>query len=293
MLSPLLLAVAACAYDEHLPQVDLHGTLVVPRAAATRSIEDPRTGEITEVTDARWIGPVYMGAYSGVDDQNYGYPHPEIGPVIGSTDGNTYPYGGGSLGRFDYACFEALVCKVATGRFYDFEHMIEWFNDIIDEPITDDFGAVVDSPDYFRSYCYELLNFTDDFELSFIACPDGREGCNGLHFEQNDDGDFEAEFDLWQVNYQPNMQIWGWMDSPGADYNFTTCNPDIGQRNTEYANDSTYGTNYGDLLNFPQKYIGTGDYVVQNPYATQAADADAWRSTGETVNLTFDYKLEN
>ena len=180
-----------------------------------------------------------------------------------------------------------------TGRFYDFEHMIEWFNDIIGEPITDEFGAVVDSPDYFRSYCYELLNFTDDYELSFVACPDGREGCEGMHFEENADGDFEAEFDLWQVNYQPGMQVWGWMDAPGSDYNFTTCNPDLGQQNTEYSNDSTFGTNYNDLLNFPQKYIGTGDYLVQEPYVTQAADADEWRATAETASLTFDYLLEN
>ncbi len=293
MLSPLILAVVACAYDEHLPQVDVHGTLVIPRAAATRDVVNERTGDVESVTDSRWIGPIFMGAYSGVDSQNYGYPHPEIGPVIGSTDGNTYPYGGGSLGRFDFACFEALVCKVNTGRFYDFDHMIEWFNDIIDEPITDEFGAVVDSPDYFRSYCYELLNFTDDYELSFVACPDGREGCEGMHFEENADGDFEAEFDLWQVNYQPGMQVWGWMDTPGSDYNFTTCNPDLGQRNTEYSNDSTYGTNYNDLLNFPQKYIGTGDYVVQEPYVTQAADADEWRDNAETASLTFDYLLEN
>ncbi len=292
MLSALLLNVLGCAYDEHLPQVDVHGTVVIPRAAATRDITDARTGEVSTITDARWIGPVFMGAYSGVDSQNYGYPHPEIGPVIGSTDGNTYPYGGGSLGRFDFACFEALVCEVNTGRFYDFEHMIEWFNDIIDEPITDEFGAVVDNPDYFRSYCYELLNFTDDFELSFISCPDGREGCNGLHFEENADGDFEAEFDLWQVNYQAGMQIWGWMDSPGSDYNFTTCNPELGQQNTEYANDSTFGTNYNDLLNFPQKYIGTGDYLVQAPYTTEAADADAWRESGERAALTLDYLLE-
>ncbi len=293
MLTPLLLALNGCAYDEHLPQVDVHGTLVVPRAAATRDVVDERTGEVTAVTDSRWIGPIFMGAYSGVDSLNYGYPHPEIGPVIGATSGNTYPYGGGSLGRFDFACFESLVCEVNTGRFADFESMIEWFNDTINEPIIDDFGSEVDSPDYFRSYCYDLLNFTDDYELSFVACPDGREGCNGLHFEENGDGDFQAEFDLWQVTYQPKMQIWGWMDSPGEDFNFTTCDPDKGQRNTEYANDFEYGTNYEDLLNFPQKYIGSGDYLVQDPYITQAEDADGWRNTSEQASITFDYLLEN
>ncbi len=296
MVSMLLLAATGCIYEEDLPQVDVHGQVVVPRAAATRDVVDERTGEVNTITDTRWIGPVFLGAFPAVNTLDYGYPHPETGPVIGSNPGNTYPYGGGSVGRFDFACFESMVCRMATGRFKDFEDIIDWYNDTIDKPVVDEFGATVDSPDYFRSYCYELLNYTDDYELSFIACPDGLNAdgtCSGLDFEENSDGDFVAEFDLWQVTYQQDMKIWGWMDSPGSDYNFTTCNPEDGRQNNEYANDYDYGTNFRDLINYPNKYIGTGDWLVEDPYATAAEDAAAFRDSGEQVSVTLGYELED
>ena len=78
------LLVGCGEFDEHLPQVDIQGTLVLPRAAATRTVVNPTTGEPEEMTDARFIGPIYMGAFASVNEDDFPYPHPEIGPVIGS-----------------------------------------------------------------------------------------------------------------------------------------------------------------------------------------------------------------
>ena len=62
----LLLSLAlGCAFDEELPQADITGTVVIPREAATRRILDEETGEITEVTDSRFIGPVYRPGKRG------------------------------------------------------------------------------------------------------------------------------------------------------------------------------------------------------------------------------------
>ena len=51
------------------------------------------------------------------------------------------------------------------------------------------------SADYFRTSCYDLFEYTEDAELLFLA------GEDGLDFKENADGDFEAEFTMWRVNY--------------------------------------------------------------------------------------------
>ena len=39
--------------------------------------------------------------------------------------GNAYPYGGGSVGRYDFACFSSVACKVVTGRFTDYDDILD------------------------------------------------------------------------------------------------------------------------------------------------------------------------
>lgn len=284
------LVLGGCLFQEHLPQVDIHGTVRVPVAAATRTITDPRTGELVEVTDARFIGPVYLGAFPSVREGLFDYPHPEIGPVItAGQPGNTYPYGGGTVGRFDFACFESSVCKVVTGRYVDYDDLLTFFRDYVNQPITDEFGATIESSDYYRAYCYELFDYTADFELDFIS------GEDGLDFKLSDDGQyFEAEFDMWQVEYHPNMQLWGWMDSPNEDFDFATCNEDDGQQNTEYTTDFRYGTNYTDLLNFPSVYIHEGDWVtpMDKVVTLTDADADAFRAANIEPVLELNLMVE-
>ena len=256
------------------------------------------------MTDARFIGPIYLGAYASITEDDFPFPHPEIGPVIGGDqDGNTYPYGGGTVGRFDFACFEDLACRITTGRFNDFEDVIDFFQNTLDDPIVDEYGNIVDSPDYFRSYCYELLNYTADYELAFISEADrDHDGTVAktevtLDFEENADGDFEAAFDMWQVTYYPQTKIWGWMDAPSEKYTFSTCDPDRGQRNTRYSNDYYYGSNYTDLLNYPSKYIFENDYVAgaddeSSPSLGDFKDADAFRAANPELRVFLNTKVD-
>lgn len=286
-MSPLLLLAVGCAYDEHLPEVDIRGTVRIPKEAASVTLQDG-----TVIEDPRLIGPVILGAFPSVRDDLFSYPHPEMGPVIDEgIPGNTYPYGGGTVGRFDFACYEALACEVVTGRFKDYADVIDFHRDVLGEALVDDQGQVVETPGYYQQSCYELLEFTADYEMSWIS------GEEGLHF--TDAGDFyEAEFDMWQVEYREGMQIWGWLDRPavlpGEGMQFSTCDKDQGQQNNEYTNDYAYGTSHNDLLNFPGTYISADDYVVSmdQVWTMTEPDSDAFRAAGEEVTIDIDFLYE-
>lgn len=287
-LTPILIALSAgCAFDEHLPQVDIHGTIVVPREAATRTVYNNQTGQDEEVVDPRAIGPVFLGAFASIDEAglNYDFPHPELGPIFKEGEpGNTYPYGGGTVGRFEFACYQALVCKVVTGRFTSYDDLLDYFTNVAQEPVVDDRGSVVDSAAAFQAYCFELFNYTDDDELRFFS--------DELDFVENSDGDFEAEYDMWQVTYYQNMQLWGWVDVPDETYRFSTCDPNRGGENQEYNNNYQYGANVADVLNFPGENISSGDYVISEPATITAEDADAFRDSEEEPRLVIDYLVE-
>jgi len=282
-----VLLLGGCTFDEHLPEVDIHGTVVVPRAAATRIVTNPQTGEDEEIVDKRAIGPIFMGAYASIDEAglNYDFPHPEIGPIFleGET-GNAYPYGGGTVGRFDFACYQALICKVVTGRFTTYSDLLDYFENVAQQPVIDDGGSIVDSDAAFQARCFELLNYTDDDELGFLTQDEDK-----LDFIENTDGDFEADFDLWAVTYYQNMQIWGWHDTPDENYNFATCTENRGEQNNEYSNDFQYGANIPDVLNFPGENISEGDYIVSSPISFSQEDADAFRDANEEPTIVLDY----
>ena len=284
----ILLLSLGCTLNEHLPQVDITGKVVVPREAATRTIVDPNTGELTEHADVRNIGPVFLGAFPAVRDDLFDYPHPEMGPVIDQgIPGNTYPYGGGTVGRFDFACFEHIACRVSTGRFKDYEDVLDWFDNYVDDPVKDEFGFEVESADFYRDYCYDLFEVTADYEVSFVS------GEEGLDFVENDDGDFEAEFNMWQVTYFEGMSLWGFVDSPSERFNFTTCDETNGQQNNEYVNDYLYGTGRFDVLNFPANYISDGDFVVgmDDVVTVNHKDADAFREAEESYTIRLGHPV--
>lgn len=286
------LSLAGCTFDEHLPQVDVTGTVILPQEAAIYTVTDPKTGETSEVEDVRAIGPVFLGAFPSINTNDFGYPHPEMGPIIvEGTPGNTYPYGGGTVGRYDFACFSDLSCRIVTGRFTSFEDILDWYNVTLDDPVVDEFGQVVDSAEYFRAYCYELFDFTTDRELTFLSEYLDADGnlVNSMDFEKNADGDYEAQFDLWQLTYKENMQLWGWMDTPSEKFTFSTCDIDRGQQNNEYSNEYYYGANFTDLLNYPSKYIYEGDWAVQDPYIFTEPDADAFRDAAPDVTVRMDH----
>lgn len=212
-----------------------------------------------------------------------------MGPVIDDDlSGNTYPYGGGTVGRFDFACFESIQCQVSTGRFKDYQDILDFFSESIDQPVTDEFGGVVENADYFREYCYDLFEVTADYEMAFLS------GDDGLDFSENSEGDFEAEFDMWQVTYKQDMSLWGFVDTPTSDFVFSTCDPNKGKQNTEYVNDYYYGAGNTNVLNFPGNYVSVGDYVSSEAFILTAADADEFRESGEepVLNLDFGYGIE-
>lgn len=287
-----LLWASGCVFNEHLPEVDITGTVVVPRAAATRAVTDSRTGEVTEVIDVRFIGPVYLGAFSGVNDIDFAYPHPNIGPVISSEDlPDTYPYGGGTVGRFAFACYSSTACEVVTGRYTTFDDLLGFFSDVVGDPITDEGGTPVASEDYYRSYCYDLFEYTADFELQFL------EGAKeNLQFQENADGDFEATFNLWHTVYKPGMRIWGWVDTPSSNasnpFSFSTCNPNDGLQLSQYNADLRSGNAYTDLLNRPSTYVSSGDWVVGDPPEMTWEDADTYREENPSVTVVIDFPVE-
>lgn len=270
-----LIAILAGCYNENLPQVDLTGKLVVPREAATRDIPTfDENGDIDgaeTVTDPRLLGPIFLGAFSGIDQESFAYPHPSMGPII-SPDypGDTFPYGGTTVGRFDFACYEALACKVVTGRFTSYSDVLDYFKNVLGKPVTDSHGNEVLYSDTFQQECYRLFHATSDEEFAFIG-PEA--------FTENADGDFEAEFLMPHTTLVPGMALWGYMDAPlvsteVADLNgsFDTCDDSLGNQRYDYDQNYYEGQPYPDILNYPSLYLRAGDWVTDGTTTVQSAD---------------------
>lgn len=289
------LPLAACTFNEELEIYDLRGTVVLPEEAATRTVTID--GVETEITDVRLIGPVVLGLYPSVRKGALEYTSPEAGPVFQSDlPGDAYPYGGTTLGDIRFACLSALTCKVASGRFVDFDALVGWFQDTVGEPLTDQYGNAVTNGDALRQACYAIGRFTSDEEVRLTATEDknldGHIDERDLDFVQRNDGKFEAEFTIWQQEYFADedcegdgcgFALWGWMDAPSdASYQFSTCDPTDGQTEATYAADFYGGRQYRDLLNFPANYISSGDYV-----ATEGWVYDSPLDEGVTIELDY------
>ena len=278
----ILLSVLGC-YQENLPDYDFVGKVVVPKAAATRLISNGEGGT-EEVTDARFIGPVFLGAYSGIDTLSFPYPHPSMGPILDSSvPGNTFPYGGTSVGRFDFACYDTLACKVVTGRFTDYNDVLDYFR-IIGKPVTDFEGTEIDSSSTFQQQCYYYYHATSDQEMSFIG---------EKSFTENADGDFEADFTMPHTSYHEGMAMWGFMDAPMIDTTstinngtFTTCQETGSHTVTDYNNSTTEGEQVADALNSPSNSITAGDWVGDGETFVTSVDGDL------VINLSVQYTGE-
>ena len=165
------LLLSGCSFDEGLRERDLTGLVRIPVEALT-SMElvdtdgtplmqdgftlDADGNPVLDITEQYGlIGPVYLGGFPSVEDGHYEYPHPEMGPVLDpDRPGNTYPYGGTTLGRFDYACYEQLRCKVVTGRYDSFQSIIDFFSDVVQEPIMAPDGTAVVSGATYQEHCF-------------------------------------------------------------------------------------------------------------------------------------------
>lgn len=283
----------ACTYDEGLEIRDMRGSVVLPEEAATRIVD----GE--EVTDVRNIGPVYIGAYPSVQEGFAEYPYPEVGPVFQTgVAGDTYPYGGTTVGDYRHPCLEALQCRVVSGRYVDFDHIVTWFNDNTDVQLTDDQGNPM-TGEYLRQVCFDLFEYTSDDEVRLTATEDrnddGTINAKDLDFVQRSDGKWEAEFTLWQQEYFEDAEtgqgfsLWGWMDAPSESFRFNTCDPEEGNRTTEYDEQFYGGAQYRELLNHPDERISTGDWVPSTL-------DDVWVYSSpddENVEIHLNHRVEN
>jgi len=318
--APLLAVVAGGCFDEHLPIYDLEGSLVVPREAATQTITVPLDADGNVITDpnavpvsseqrvvgpdVRLLGPVYVGLYASVVYDFQNYPYPEVGPAVndynkdGKQDQDTFPYGGTTVGDFRYACYEYFKCKMISGRFTDFDDIIQFFNTELESPITDVKGDVVTNGDEIRATCYELLAVTADSEVRITATKDrnddGELDANDLDFVEMDDGNFVADFKIWQADYYDGMATWAWMDDPqiavrGKQYAFSSCfdtNEDgngVGYTEDTYDQRWFAGTARPDVFNAPYLLISDEDWV--------ASHAAVWTSPWDRPEVKIDFNV--
>ncbi|MEN9784872.1 MAG: hypothetical protein RLZZ299_136 [Pseudomonadota bacterium] len=269
----LLPALAACAFEETLPEKDFRGKVILPRAAALQGVIGP-DGRLNEtdcaddpaacdglVEDMRLIGPVYLGAFAAIDTESFPYPHPAMGPVVTPNyPGNTFPYGGTTVGRFEYGCFETTSCRVVTGRFADYDGILDYFSGMLGDPVLDRDGSEVLSPSVMQQACFDYHRVTSDAEVGLVG---------ELDFKLNDAGDaYEAAFTMPHTVFVEGMRVWGWMDAPritldAGDVNgqFSSCDPSTGRQVNTYDQDFTQGRTHYNLLNFPSLYIYEGDWV--------------------------------
>jgi hypothetical protein len=251
ILSLLFLQVG-CSFDEDLPHVDLYGTVRLPIAA--KSFVLGQGDEARTIEDLRGIGPIYLGAFPSIQTDLFTFPHPEMGPILNEgQDGNSYPYGGNSIGRFDWACYEPLICKTVTGRFESYQEIIDFHDQVLGQPIRTLDGHKVSTPEEYQERCFEVRNVLSEAELAFVG---------PLDFEE--DGEYlVAEVEMLHMFYQKGMKIWGWVDMPSPSFEFNTCDPGVGEQTNYYDEYYEQGTNIIDLLNFPGKYIDSGDWIVE------------------------------
>lgn len=256
LLALVTVAALGGCYDEEefITQRDLTGTVRIPVSMLDDLTIERDDGTLQTVSgDFRMLGPVYIGVYAGIADGIYSYPHPEIGPVLDEdTEGNAYPYGGTSVGRFDFGCYEELACKMVTGRFSDYDDVIDFFSNRLESPIENQFGNEVSDGLEYRERCYELQYLTGDNEVRFVG---------PLDFEQQGD-ELVAEVTIYDTDFREGVQVWGWVDMPDPSFRFSTCNDNSGDRAFYYDQNYLVGTNYQNLLNFPGTYIGPGDIVA-------------------------------
>jgi hypothetical protein len=298
LTSALFANLAGCAFNEELPEGDVTGKVILPREAATRdtlSLEDADGDGFPDTTadntDVRLIGSVFLGAFSGIDTTSFAYPHPSMGPVIDPHHpGDTFPYGGTSVGRYDYACYEAVACQVVTGRFAGWDKLLSYFNDLLGVEVVDMEGEVVDNPSTYQQRCYHFYKVTSDAELPFISTAED------LDFKENADGDFEAEFTMPHTYLVDGMVIWGFMDAPelsventSINGQFTSCTTSTDQPQAEYDNTYERGRSEIHLLNLPSEYITPGDWVA-NGEATVSLDADGVAHLDQDVVLDVKYE---
>jgi len=274
-------------FDEGIRERDISGVIRIPvEALETLELVNPEGdtivagGHIVEEQDngdldefdsimdqLGLLGPVYLGSFPSIEDGHYAYPHPEMGPILDPSEpGNTYPYGGTTVGRFDYACYKQLRCKVVTGRYAGFQEIIDFFKNVVQEPIKGPDGNEVLSGATYQEHCFTTEYVTSDDELSFVD-EEPNEDVKPYfkpYFRLNEEGShYIADVTVPQTLFVEDMELWGWVDMPSASYNYATCNTEVGAYNYRYTEQFYEGSSFPELLNFPGTYIDKGDWVAE------------------------------
>ncbi len=284
------LALTAC-FSETMTDVDLTGTVRIPVELV---------GEMAD------IGIVYIGLFAGWDVDTLGYPYPKMGPVVGDQRlGDTYPYGGTSVGTFGYACYQSLKCQVVTGRHVDLTDLVCRFQLLAegesgcscsqseDGSWSIDDGSGCLDPDTFWDDCSHYYGYQDPSQLNFV----GEDQLDFQEVEEDGQAYYQASFRMWHVVPYQNAVLYGFVDN-----DLTSCNPEDGQTNRRQSIDGgpyfREGTNFSDVMNFPDKYLSPGDLVTSAPHALTADDL-ARRTPGDPtvterdeiggLTLTMDY----
>ena len=249
-----LLMLTGC-FQEDLPEQNLDGSIVIPASMVSSPGE---------------IGPVYIGIYEAFDPHQLGYPYPATAPRVGDNPiGDALPYGGTSVGDFAYGCYLLLRCQVVSGRFSSLDDLLE------QHPLDNADGDPVTAEELFDqcTYYYGWNNIT---EFAFI-------GDEQLDFSENEDGDWEAEFRAWHARVPEGALLWAFADNDN-----TSCSVDRGQINRKRPEDGIFfreGAHFQDILNFPDKYITSGDFIVEDPTVLGADRLDGYE-------VRLDYTFE-
>lgn len=292
MRSTFLLAgtlLATACYSENLNLVDLKGTIVVPREAATQAIQLPGATDVTDVVSVANIGPVYVGLYSSINYSVYPFPSPERGPASPPT---AFPYSGTTVGDFRYACFEFFSCKITSGRWASYDEMIDWFTDVLGEPPLDNQDREITVGDYIRQECFDLLEVTSDAEIRLLPPDRNEDGvldAADLDFVENENGDFVGTFSIPQTDFTPGLAAWAFMDAPNfsAPTFYKSCSTDRGYNETTYDRNFRAGGQLPDVLNRPWDYLELGDYAAGRPYTWDDPTAEA------EIVLDFEIGVDN
>jgi len=248
------LLLAGC-FEENLPEKNLDGSIIIPSSV---------------MPDARDIGTVYLGIYEAFDPDQLGYPYPATAPRVGDNPiGDALPYGGTSVGDFAYGCLQALRCEIVSGRYDSLASLLE------SHPLENQDGSVVTGEELFDQ-CTYYYGWNSLSEFTFI-------GDDQLDFVENEDGDWEAEFRAWHTRIPEGALLWGFADNDN-----TSCSPDRGTINRKRAEDGAFfreGAHFQDVLNFPDKYITSGDVIAETPTILEAERTDGYK-------LRLDYTFE-
>jgi hypothetical protein len=238
---------ASGCFVEELPEVNISGQIVVPASAAP---------------DSRTIGMVYLGIYEAWNPEQLGYSYPATGPRVGDNPlGDAQPYGGTTVGEYAYPCLRAIQCEVITGRFASIDDLLEVkpINTEEGEPMTDE---------EFYDQCQWYYGWNSLAEFRFI-------GTDQLDFSEDADGDWVADFGVVHSQAPEGSIIWGFVDN-----DFTTCSSSQGGINRRRSDDGVFfreGTNFADVLNFPDKYITAGDLVSSEVAVLSSDKVDGYR----------------